>query len=85
MKTTHQLSIILVFISTAIYAQRFDDVEIKTTKLSENTYILESAVGNIGISFGDGCVFVMDDQLIPLSEKVLASIKSLGNKPLGFS
>jgi hypothetical protein len=34
MKTTHQLSIILVFISTAIYAQRFDAVEIKTTKLS---------------------------------------------------
>ena len=77
MKTSIQLSIFLLFISTSIYAQRFDNVEIKTTKLSEHTYMLEGAVGNIGVSVGEDGVFVIDDQFAPLSKKILTAIKAL--------
>lgn len=84
MKTLLRLSILLVFISTTINAQRFDNVEIKTTKLSDHTYMLEGAGGNIGVSVGEDGVFVIDDQFAPLSEKILASIKALSDKPLKF-
>ena len=84
MKTIQQLPIFLLFISTSIYAQRFDTVKIKTTKLTEHTYMLEGAGGNIGVSVGDDGVFVIDDQFAPLSEKILTAIKTLSDKPLKF-
>lgn len=84
MKTTRIVSLILVFISTSIYAQRFDNVEITTTKLSDHTFMLEGAGGNIGVSVGDDGVFVIDDQFAPLSEKILNAIKVLSDKPLKF-
>ncbi|MFK7834069.1 MAG: MBL fold metallo-hydrolase [Winogradskyella sp.] len=85
MKTIKQLSILLVLASTTFHAQgRFDAVEITTTKLTEHTYMLEGAGGNIGISVGDGGVFVIDDQFAPLSEKILAAIKTISDQPLKF-
>lgn len=85
MKTTQLLSVFLIFISTTIVAQgRFDTVKIKTVKLSDHTYMLEGAGGNIGVSVGDDGVFVIDDQFAPLSEKILTAIKELSDKPLKF-
>lgn len=84
MKTLLRLTILFVFISATINAQRFDKVEIKTTKLSDHTYMLEGAGGNIGISVGEDGVFVIDDQFAPLSEKILTAIKALSDKPLKF-
>jgi len=85
MKIINKLSILLLLISTSLQAQgRFDKVEITTTKLSDHTYMLEGAGGNIGVSVGDDGVFVIDDQFAPLSEKILAAIKTLSDKPLKF-
>lgn len=84
MKTIHLLSLFILSISTSLYAQRFDDVEIIITKLSEHTYILEGVGGNIGVSVGEDGVFVIDDQFAPLSERILAAIKTLSDKPLKF-
>lgn len=85
MKTLQLLSILLLFVSTSMHSQgRFDNVEITTTKLSDHTYMLEGAGGNIGISIGDDGVFVIDDQFAPLSEKILTAIKALSDKPLTF-
>lgn len=84
MKKIYQFLILTLLISTLAQAQRFDKVEITTTKLTEQTYMLEGAGGNIGISIGDDGVFVIDDQFAPLSEKILAAIKSLSDKPLKF-
>lgn len=63
---------------------RFDDVTIETTQLSDHVYMLVGAGGNIGVSVGEDGVFVIDDQFAPLSEKILAEIKTLSNKPLKF-
>lgn len=85
MITSRFLSFFILFISTSLYAQgRFDKVEIKTTKLSNHTYMLEGAGGNIGVSVGEDGVFVIDDQFAPLSEKILIAIKTLSDKPLKF-
>lgn len=84
MKKLLNLSVLLLFISASSNAQRFDNVEIKTTKLSDHTYMLEGAGGNIGVSVGKDGVFIIDDQFAPLSEKILTAIKGLSDKPLKF-
>jgi len=84
MKLAHRLSLVVILFSTSFYAQRFDNVEIKTIQLSEHTYMLEGAGGNIGVSIGDDGVFVIDDQFAPLSKKILSAIKALSDKPLTF-
>ncbi|WP_132704616.1 MBL fold metallo-hydrolase [Winogradskyella wandonensis] len=78
-------SFLIVLTSAIGFSQgRFDDVEIKSEKLSENVYVLFGAGGNIGVSVGEDGVFVIDDQFAPLSEKILAKIKTLSDKPLKF-
>ena len=64
--------------------QDFSKVEIKTTKLADNVYYLEGSGGNIGVSVGDDGVFIIDDQYAPLSEKIIAAIKAISNKPIRF-
>ena len=77
-------SLIALFVISLTFAQRFDNVKIETTKLSDHVYMLVGAGGNIGISIGEDGVFVIDDQFAPLSEKILTAIKALSDKPLNF-
>lgn len=84
MKTIIYISIFSLLSTMSTQAQRFDDVEIKTTKLTDHTYMLQGAGGNIGISVGNDGVFIIDNQFAPLSEKILAAIKTLSDKPLKF-
>jgi cyclase len=64
--------------------QDFSKVEIKTIKLSETTYMMEGAGGNLGLSVGEDAVFLIDDQFAPLSEKISAAIAKLTSKPVRF-
>jgi cyclase len=65
-------------------AQDFSKVEIKTTRLSDTTYMMEGAGGNLGLSIGADAVFLIDDQFAPLSEKIAAAIAKLTAKPVRF-
>ena len=67
-----------------ICAQNMDDVKIETVQLSDRVYMLLGRGGNIGVSIGDDGVFVIDDQFAPLSDKILAAIRTLSDKPLKF-
>jgi cyclase len=71
-------------INAAAQSDRFDKVEIKTTKLTQNIYLLEGEGGNIGVSAGDDGVFVIDDQFAPLTPRILAAIKAVSDKPVRF-
>src|SRR5476649_2526358 len=62
----------LFSLTAAAQADRFDKVEIKTTRLTPNIYMLEGEGGNIGVSAGEDGVFVIDDQFAPLTPKILA-------------
>lgn len=85
MKQHLHLSIFAFSIPFILISQgRFDKVKITTTQLSEHTYMLEGAGGNIGVSVGEDGVFVIDDQFAPLSDKILNAIKALSDKPLKF-
>ena len=77
--------IITCFIAQPAFAQgRFDEVEIKTTKLTDSVYMLVGAGGNIGLSVGDDGAFMIDDQFAELSEKILAAVAEITDKPIKF-
>jgi cyclase len=67
-------------------ATDYSKVQIKTTKVSGNIYMLEGAGGNIAASVGDDGIVIVDDQYAPLAEKIQAALKSLGitDKPVRF-
>ena len=71
--------------SVSAFAQQdLSKVEIKTQKLSDTTYMMEGAGGNIGLSVGADAVFIIDDQFAPLTPKIEAAIAKLTNKPVKF-
>jgi cyclase len=59
-------------------------VQIKSTKVAGNVYMLEGAGGNIGVSVGADGILIVDDQFAPLADKIRASLKTLGQGKLRF-
>jgi cyclase len=60
----------------------FSAVQIKTHQVAGNVYYLEGEGGNVGLLVGDDGVLMIDDQFAPLSEKLLAAIRKLSDKPI---
>ncbi len=75
--------LLFLLFSLSNYAQgRFDKVSIKTIKLTDNTYMLVGAGGNIGVSVGEDGVLIIDNQFAPLTQKIVDAIKKLSDKPI---
>ncbi|GGD19158.1 MBL fold metallo-hydrolase [Hyunsoonleella pacifica] len=73
------LCFFLITLST--YAQgRFDKVTITTTQLTNHTYMLVGAGGNIGVSIGEDGVLIIDNQFAPLTKKIVNALKKLSDK-----
>jgi glyoxylase-like metal-dependent hydrolase (beta-lactamase superfamily II) len=86
---THKLAcraaLAALLLPAAAFAQTdFSKVEIKTTKLSDTTYMMEGSGGNLGLSIGDDAVFLIDDQFAPLTEKIKAAIAKISPRPVRF-
>jgi len=73
-----------LFSQPLLAQQDFSKVEIKTTEVASNLYMLNGRGGNIGVSVGDDGVFIIDDQFAPLSEKIMAAISELSDKPVSY-
>ena len=65
-------------------ASRFDAVQIKATQVTSNVWMLEGEGGNIGVSVGEDGVLLIDDQYAPLSEKIVAAVRKISDKPIRF-
>jgi len=61
-----------------------DHVEIKPEKVAENIYILYGRGGNIGLAIGQDYAYMIDAQFSALSDKILATVKSITDKPVKF-
>lgn len=59
--------------------QDFSKVEIKTTKLGDNVYMLEGQGGAIGVLSGPDGVFMVDTQFAPLTDKIVAAVKQISD------
>ena len=71
-------------ITLAQAPQDFSAVQVVPHQIGEGLYYLEGSGGNIGVSIGDDGVFLIDDQYAPLTEKIIAAVKTLSDKPIRF-
>lgn len=62
----------------------WDKVQIKTTDLGNNTYMLEGQGGNITIAVGTDGIIMVDGQFAPLSDKIKAAIKAISPLPIKY-
>jgi len=63
----------------------FSQVQIKSTPLGNNTYMLEGQGGNMVIAVGGDGVIQVDTEFAPLHDKIKAEIDKLsGNKPIKY-
>ncbi len=77
-------TLLLLFTTAAMADDKFKNVEIKTTQVSDSIYMLTGKGGNIGVSVGTDGVFLIDDQFAPLTGKIKAAIAKLSDQPVRF-
>jgi glyoxylase-like metal-dependent hydrolase (beta-lactamase superfamily II) len=79
-------AILFCFVTaTAARAQQdFSKVEIETTHVAGNVYVLRGEGGNIGVSAGPDGLLIVDDEFAPLAEKIEAALKRINPGPLKF-
>jgi glyoxylase-like metal-dependent hydrolase (beta-lactamase superfamily II) len=85
--TRHFLSLLAIVITPALLdaqQQDFSKVEIKTTHIAGNVYMLEGSGGNIGVSAGPDGLLMIDDEFAPLAEKIEAALKQINPGKLKF-
>ncbi len=79
------LSITAILAASAQAQQAdFSKVEVKTTKLAEDFYTLEGQGGTISVLTGPDGVFLVDSQFAPLTDKLVAAIRQVTDKPIRF-
>ncbi|HLK51427.1 MAG TPA: MBL fold metallo-hydrolase [Bryobacteraceae bacterium] len=58
--------------------------ELVTLKVQGNVYVISGAGGNIAVQTGDQGVLVVDTGLAAMSDKVVAAIRKLSDKPIQY-
>ncbi|HXE81545.1 MAG TPA: MBL fold metallo-hydrolase [Vicinamibacterales bacterium] len=75
----------LVLSASGAHAQQdFSKVEIKVEKVADGLFMLIGAGGNIALSVGDDATFIVDDQYAPLTDKIVAAIRTVTEQPVKF-
>jgi len=64
--------------------QNFDNVEIHVLPVQGNIYMLVGAGGNITVQAGKDGVLLVDAEYAQLSNKILAAIRTISDKPLRY-
>jgi len=59
-------------------------VEYLPTTLSPTVTMVQGRGGNIAVSAGEDGVFIIDDQLEPLTDQLVASIRTISDRPIRF-
>jgi cyclase len=62
----------------------FSKVEIKTTDLGDNVYMLEGQGGNITVALAKDGIIMVDGQFAPLHDKIKAAIAVTSNLPVKY-
>ena len=71
---------------TPAFAQApdFGKVEIRTTQLAPDFWTLEGQGGTISVLAGPDGILLVDSQFAPLTDKLVAAIRKLSDKPIRF-
>jgi cyclase len=62
----------------------FSKVEIKTTDLGDNVYMLEGQGGNITVAVAKDGIIMVDGEFAPLHDKIKAAIAAVSNQPIKY-
>ena len=76
--------LVSVRLQTAVAQQDWDAVEMKVHPVSGSVSYIEGSGGNIGLFVGDDGVFLIDDQFAPLTDKIVAAIRTVSSEPIRF-
>jgi len=74
----------LLFAVSANAQVDFDEIEVEVLKVRDNIFMLVGSGGNITVQVGDEGVLIIDTQYAQLSDKILAKIGELSDKPLRY-
>lgn len=75
------LLVLLAAVGNAAFAgpaDRFAAVEVTATAVQGSVHMLEGAGGNIGVSVGSDGTLIVDNQFLPLAERIVAAIAGVG-------
>ncbi len=76
-------AVLAVILTAPSFAQE-QGVEYIATPLSSTVTMIKGKGGNIAVSSGQDGVFIIDDQLKPLTDQLLASIAEVSEQPIRF-
>ena len=90
-----RFALIVVLVSAACLAaaaqqtgggggQNFDNVQVQIQKAQGNIYMLVGAGGNVTVQVGPDGVLMIDTEYAPMSNKLLAAIRTLNQGPLRY-
>lgn len=60
------------------------EVKVEAKLVRDGIYMLTGQGGNIGLSIGDDATFIVDDQYAPLTEKIVAAIGGVTDRPVDY-
>jgi glyoxylase-like metal-dependent hydrolase (beta-lactamase superfamily II) len=70
-------ALVLAALPARAQGNDFSKVEIKPTKVAGSVWMLQGAGGNIGVSSGPDGLLIVDDQFLPLADKIKAALKGI--------
>ena len=73
-----------IALSVAAQSQEMEDVVIEAVPVTEGIYMLTGRGGNIGLSVGDDATIIVDDQYAPLTDKIVAVIGEITDRPVDY-
>ena len=83
----HPLLVSLAITATALlnplWAQD-EPVEYTSTELSDTVTMIKGRGGNIAVSSGEDGVYIIDDQLKPLTDQLITAISKISDQPIRF-
>lgn len=82
-KIKFQLLVLLLFVMTLGNCQN-KEVVIKTTKITDQIYMLKGKGGNIGLFVGEDGAFMIDDQFANSTPNILEAIKKVTEQPVKY-
>ena len=66
------------------HSEKRQDVQVRTTKITGNVYMLRGAGGNVGAITGMDGILIVDDDYKRVSSKLAAALKELGSEKPRF-
>ena len=82
-KSLGALACLAAFFALPLAAQD-EPVEYIPTKLSDTVTMVKGRGGNIALSAGEDGVFIIDDQLKPLTDQLIGAIRNIYDRPVRF-